>query len=215
MVETVLLDVSLLKDPDVFTAYYENMPAYRKAKTDRIRPENEKRLSLGTGIVLNQALTDAGLGTDHEIAFGRCGKPYFPDLKDRFQFSLSHSGTYAFCVYSYDPEGRVVPVGCDIQEIRSTDIEKMLKHFHPHEREQLLSCTDPAERKEMFFRLWTLKESVIKADGRGMSLPLSDFCIDLKKDSAAALKPFDHYIFRENRKTGGYAVSWCYQKEHD
>lgn len=215
MIKVSVLDVSFLKDLQTFRTYSEQMPLYRREKISRIMPEKEKCLSLGAGILLENALKECGLNEDYEIAYGKDGKPYVPSISGRFRFSLSHSGSYALCVYCFDEEGKAVSVGCDIEKIRDADYPKMLKYFHSKEKEQVMSFEDPQERRNAFFRLWTLKESLIKADGRGMRLSLKDFCIDMSLDPPRASKPFDHYIFHEGNAPEGYLISWCYADQHD
>ncbi|MBR3349686.1 MAG: hypothetical protein IKG55_06385, partial [Solobacterium sp.] len=139
MIKVAVLDVSFLKDPQAFRTYSDQMPLYRREKISRIVPEKEKYLSLGAGILLQRALAQCGLNEDYEIAYGKDGKPYFPSLGGRFRFSLSHSGSYALCVYSFEEEGKAVSVGCDIEKIRDADYPKMLRYFHPKEKEQVMS----------------------------------------------------------------------------
>lgn len=215
MIKISVLDVKFLEDPRTFRTYFEQMPLYRREKISRIVPEKEKRLSLGAGILLKRALKACGLDDEYEIACGTDGKPYFPLISGCFRFSLSHSGSYALCVYDFDKEGRAVSVGCDIEKIRDADYPKMLKYFHPNEKEQVMCLEDPQERRNAFFRLWTLKESLIKADGRGMGLSLKDFCIDMSTDPPRASMPFDHYILREGKAPEGYMISWCYADIYD
>lgn len=45
------------------------------------------------------------------------------------------------------------------------------------------------KRTEMFYRYWVLKESFMKATGKGMALPLDQFCIRLDKPPVLIRKP--------------------------
>jgi 4'-phosphopantetheinyl transferase len=56
--------------------------------------------------------------------------------------------------------------------------EIALRYFFQREQEWLLS-SPPDERAGRFYLLWVLKEAVIKADGRGLSMPLSDVEMDM------------------------------------
>lgn len=58
-----------------------------------------------------------------------------------------------------------------------TDISS--RYFAPHEQTQLVAF-DPDDRPDAFYRLWTLKEAIIKAIGHGLSLPLQDFAFTLQ-----------------------------------
>ena len=62
------------------------------------------------------------------------------------------------------------PVGVDIQQCRSFKPNIADRFFHPDEV-QYLSSLSPAERENAFYTLWALKESYVKADGRGLRLP--------------------------------------------
>ena len=66
-------------------------------------------------------------------------------------------------------------VGVDVQQIcLRTDLDIAERFFAPAEAEQLRSL--PVEQqREGFFELWALKESYIKAEGRGLSIPLDSF----------------------------------------
>ena len=49
------------------------------------------------------------------------------------------------------------------------------RFFHPEEREALNAEKDPEAWQRLFARIWTRKESRVKADGTGISAPFSGF----------------------------------------
>ena len=97
-----------------------------------------------------------------DIAANENGKPYLTAAPD-VHFSLSHSAAWAVCAVSDHP------VGVDIQQCRSFKPNIADRFFHPDEV-QYLSSLSPAERENAFYTLWALKESYVKADGRGLRL---------------------------------------------
>lgn len=105
-----------------------------------------------------------------DIAANENGKPYLTAAPD-VHFSLSHSAAWAVCAVSDHP------VGVDIQQCRSFKPNIADRFFHPDEV-QYLSSLSPAERENAFYTLWALKESYVKADGRGLRL-LRQFCVDI------------------------------------
>ena len=151
-------------DPLMDAARFERLaaaiPEARREKLAAFRHEGARRLSLAASLLLVRALSDEGLCTD-EIELTEYGKPCLPQLPD-FHFSLSHSGNMVLCAVS-DEE-----VGCDIELPR--------RFFHPAEQEWLFSQPE-AEQSTAFFRLWTCKESFLKALGLGLSLPLDSFAV--------------------------------------
>ncbi len=95
------------------------------------------------------------------------GKPYLKDW-DEFHFNISHSGKWVVCAISNKP------VGIDVERIKDLNIKIADRFFSKEEVEDLYKIKK-SERLKYFFDLWTLKESYIKADGRGLNIPLNSF----------------------------------------
>ena len=89
----------------------------------------------------------------------------------RQSFNVSHGGNHGLLAFA--PHGRL---GVDVEErnLRHDPDGHIRKVFAPREQEALAAAG--GERKaRMFFKLWTLKEAVIKALGTGFSLDTSTF----------------------------------------
>ena len=166
-----MLDIACLSTADIRDKWYQKMPSYRKEKIDLFKPEKNKRLSLGAGILLDIALKNAGLG-QYTIAFGEHEKPYIPDCKDLF-FNISHSGELAVLAIS-DRE-----TGIDIQKIQHFD-SALINHVFS-ESEQLLAkdiCPDD-NMNRVYTRMWSMKESVMKYSGLGIALEPHSISLEL------------------------------------
>lgn len=86
------------------------------------------------------------------------GKPYFPGGKPAF--SISHAGKIAVCAFSASE------LGIDVEKAAPVDRE-LLSVLQPEERAYL--CQAPEKDQAMeFYRLWTQKESLVKASGEGL-----------------------------------------------
>ena len=100
---------------------------------------------------------------EEDILFNEWGKPHIPG--GAF-FSLSHSGDYALLAVD------VAELGADIQKHTPFSRKTAERVFTPEE----LRWMDE-EAEERFFSLWTMKESVMKLDGRGFHLPPESFSV--------------------------------------
>lgn len=173
MTKTIYLaDTYALSNPQLFETAYRTVSPTRRAKIDAVRFDKDKRLSLGAGLLLHIGLTECGLKAPFDIDYNEFGKPFLAD-NDGIFFSLSHSGTWAMCAISD------VPVGCDIEIIKEADLKIAKRFFHPDEYEAILALATPesAAQSDMFFRIWTRKESYVKAIGKGLSLPFESFSV--------------------------------------
>lgn len=108
------------------------------------------------------------------LSYNQYGKPYIEDMKNT-HFNISHSGEWV--VLAVDN----VPIGIDIQEITNIDL-KIAKRFFSSEESEYIYSLDEKSRVDAFFKLWSLKEAYVKADGRGLSLPLNSFTVDISGD---------------------------------
>ena len=97
----------------------------------------------------------------------------YPKIKN-FHFNVSHSGEYI--VMTVNKKGRV---GIDIEKIKSIDLSVSESCFTKNEINYLYS--KKGEENKRFYKLWTLKESFVKAIGEGLSYPLKNFYFKFEK----------------------------------
>ncbi len=98
-------------------------------------------------------------------------------------FNLSHSAGRALLVVA---DGR--EVGVDIEEVnsRTSALEIAGAYFCGPELTAIREA--PAERtRDTFFRYWTAKEAVLKAQGCGLAVPLDSFCVVFNPASGSAI----------------------------
>ena len=85
-----------------------------------------------------------------------------PLLQSDLDFNISHSGKYVHCVVSDKAR-----IGVDVEKHRQVNIENFGKYFTTKEWKEIYAYDNPLKG---FFDFWSLKESVIKADGRGVAI---------------------------------------------
>ena len=110
---------------------------------------------------------------DVVIEKGIHGKPEIPTSSgSSLSFNLTHS--HDTLLIALRQQGAV---GVDVEHFdRSTDIMEIAQaNFTEDEACSLAAITDPEARLQLFYRYWTRKEAIGKADGRGLLLPLASF----------------------------------------
>ncbi|MEZ8943412.1 4'-phosphopantetheinyl transferase superfamily protein [Vibrio sp. 10N.261.51.A3] len=113
--------------------------------------------------------------------YGEKGKPSLvaeQQLMTGLNFNISHSKEHLLIAVC-QREGKPVQLGVDIEHARSsTNIDSIMKHyFSDKELADLLELSKELQR-ERFFDLWALKESYIKATGKGLATSLKSFSFD-------------------------------------
>ncbi|MDO4757574.1 MAG: 4'-phosphopantetheinyl transferase superfamily protein [Parabacteroides sp.] len=104
---------------------------------------------------------------DYSIGRAEHGKPYVHG-KSAIYYNISHSGDYIVCALSNRE------VGVDIQQMGKEKPLLAERFFHPNEVLKL-NQTSPEDRRALFFRYWSAKESYLKYTGTGLSGSLSGF----------------------------------------
>jgi 4'-phosphopantetheinyl transferase len=147
-----------------------------RMRADRFMFDRDRHVFIAAHALLRHVLGVA-LG-DHALRFRieRYGKPELDGMFDgAVRFNLSHTHGMAVCAVC-----RHYPVGIDVEAIdRNVDVEALARRFFAPAEYDRIAAAAPAARGEIFFRLWTLKEAIIKAIGDGLSLPLKDFAFTL------------------------------------
>jgi len=114
------------------------------------------------------------------------GRPFIDDEDCKLRFNLSHTDGLAACAVATDRD-----VGVDIESLsREVNTDIAGRYFAAAEVEQLVSRPSDEQRR-CFLEFWTLKESYIKARGRGLSIPLGKFAFQLRDDSPPAVQFLD------------------------
>jgi 4'-phosphopantetheinyl transferase len=114
------------------------------------------------------------------------GKPsvFNPEGKGKIGFNLSHTQGLVACGIA-----RTEALGLDVEWIdRHNTLGDIARHsFSPDEIAHFESA-HPERQRDVFFRLWTLKEAYIKARGQGLSIPLTSFSFRFAADDTTAIR---------------------------
>jgi 4'-phosphopantetheinyl transferase len=113
----------------------------------------------------------------------RFGKPELgdPDASFSICFNLAHSRCVAVLAVAH---GR--PVGVDVEDVRPIEPEVAGAHFSAKENSDLSGLHGDAWLQG-FYRCWTRKEAILKAEGVGLHRALDSFDVGLLADAPAEL----------------------------
>ena len=232
-------DTAIYDDKGVIDEHLSSISPYRYRRYEAIKPESGKKLSLLSSHLVDEGLRAYGLREkDMEYGHSDKGRPFFMDRPD-IRFSISHSGTKAMmCMtgpftekaaivhhgISYylldlpDENGTVLKgIGCDIERIRpySERTEGIIdRFFHRDEAAYIYNTRNDSDRAEAFTKIWTLKESYIKALGTGLSEGMETFGI-IPNDSGVTFKTTKvtglsrSIYFTDINPPEGYKASFC------
>jgi len=152
-----------LSDHDFFK-YLGLLPYSHQQKILKYKRWEDSHASLAGKLLLKKGLSSLGRENDlQKIRVTSYGRPFVEGAVD---FNISHSGRYVVCAFS--KTGRI---GIDIEEVKPVLLENFKSICTDTEWEQIQFSED---RNLEFFLLWTMKESTVKAIGRGLSIPLKD-----------------------------------------
>ena len=209
MIRIGITDTGPLLSEEKIEKAFRLVSERRIRKVQRLRFLQDKALQTGAELLLFSMLREAGFrDIPYEITENAEGKPRIGACPG-VHFSISHSGSYAAAAIS-DAE-----IGCDIEIVSKPMLSIADRFFHESERTFLNSAEPGPERDERFYRIWTLKESLLKADGRGLLIPLDSFGI-VPEDPNCRLYGGDFgrdYKFKEYPGIPGYCFSVCSEKD--
>lgn len=152
------------------------LPDDEQEKYHRYRKKADRDMFLCARMILREDMVrELSVAYDVPLSYTSYQKPYLPGYPD-YRFNISHSAeTVAIGFSRY-------PVGVDIEQIPSFPGEEIMRMahavFHPDEIAWLQQYGDEG-RRYCFTRLWTLKESFIKAIGTGFYLDTKQFALQV------------------------------------
>lgn len=192
-----------LDDRDILR-YAADLPVDRRQKITAYRQRADRLRSLTAGLLLRQVLApyrQVG-GSEDWLQVNEYGKPYWAG-RPEVQFNLSHSGEWVVC--AVDSQA----VGIDIEKIEAVVNMELAKQFFSCQEWRELAALSFSEQAVAFFRLWTHKESYLKALGVGLSKPLNSFTVSLAGQGLLAGPHSQPCFFKEYNLAQGYALTVC------
>ena len=195
MTEIYLMNTRELTEEDI-----SSLSPFRRRKAEQFIQDRDRRLSLAAGVLLDRGLKKYGLAEkDAVFAFGESGKPYLRDYPS-VHFNLSHSGEMALGVFS-DRE-----VGCDIEYVHPFDEDTASLVFTDDELKWIKSSEN---RDYAFTRLWTVKESIIKAKG-GSADEMRNLSLSFDGNGTARTQIFSGSVWKTSTmEKDGYLIAIC------
>lgn len=152
-------------------------------RADRFRkPTSRNQHVVGRGMARRLLGEDNVSPEDVCFAEETYGKPYVVAPEAAKQpFNVAHTDGLVMCGVGNDPSHLL---GVDVECLcRKTDPGLAERYFARPEVDFLKRCCSERQRQDLFLRIWTLKESFIKAIGTGLQTPLADFAFeDIEKD---------------------------------
>ena len=118
------------------------------------------------------------------IEYNYYGRPYLPNSD--YDFNISHSGNFVICAMA-----KKLKIGIDIETIKAVDFREFEDVMN---EDQWNSIHQADDSRELFFNYWAIKESVIKADSRGLSLPLKEITINYSEKIVKCQNHIWHFI---------------------
>lgn len=123
-------------------------------------------------------------------------------------FNVSHSGDYAIIGVSDTSE-----VGVDIEQVRmDCPIDDLARRYYDAREHERLRKSPPSLRLLRFYRLWTIKEAVLKCAGLGLSVPPAAVRVQLTANRKPIItclddshKSLERFSVQELALADGYA----------
>lgn len=194
--ECLIIDSTELMDKVLYAQALSLVSEERSNKINRYLFEKDRLLSTVAGLYIRYV--ECRYRT--EIHYGQYDKPLTSD--DNVHFNISHSGCYVVFVSSD------TPVGIDIEE--KGDYGDIHKVVMTADEQSVFSDIPDTERKDVFYRLWTAKESYMKVLGTGLTLKPSSFEV---LSRSGIVSPDDRFRMHELIAPPGYSVTVCSDKQ--
>jgi len=186
MLSVVVLDtIPSLTQPE-FDSLLQLVQVEKQARIKRFRfLRDAHNCLLGDVLARAEICRIAGLSNEQLVFSANAhGKPCLTN-NPGIHFNISHSGHYVACATSDEP------VGVDVEVFKPIDLALAVRFFTPNEVAYIRS----GDQTCRFFEVWTKKESRIKREGKGLSMPLPSFDV-LQEEGQESF--FYHKVFQNS-----------------
>lgn len=200
------------------TTWSKLVSVERSLRIARFRLWEDQWRSLAGDRLVQYVLREVYKLQDEQIIItkNKYNKPIL--LEYGVHFNVSHSGKWVVAAF------HTKPIGIDIELIARADMKLAEAMFTSGEYTEL--CTKlNGERDQLFYAIWTGKESYMKAVGKGLTIPLDSFSVTeaVLNNGIVSISGSEQSIARQDRirypwtksavrEAGEYTTSsyaWC------
>lgn len=200
-------------------ALHRTLSEDERARACRFRRISDRaRYIVGRGLLRSVAgMTMGAEPRDVHLDFGERGKPFVPDAGADWGINISHSGDWVLCA-----TGPCEAIGVDVEMMTQVDVRALAPSAFSRWERLVLSQSRAEEQPTLFFKIWSMKEAVIKADGAGVSFGLDRFDVEFRPGYRAAVRRVDgddaswwHIDTRMVAPSHAAAVAWRHPQRFD
>lgn len=200
MIKVFYSEIDDKTDEEMLDRYYfAALPPALKMEIRQYKFSRDRQIRIAGKMLLERLLIEFGFDPEllANIVKTQFGKPEIPDA---IAFNISHSGNIVICAATRDQK-----IGVDIEIFRHVALTDFISSFSESEWQEIRSAPNDQEK---FFDLWAKKESIVKADGRGMFLDLKDVIL---VNDTGYIKGTDqtYHLFRLGGIDKGCAAYLC------
>jgi len=151
----------------VFSEYLGLFPAEIRNRILKFKRWQDAQAALLGKLLLKKGLDKLCPGYDlSQVKYTAYGRPYLENAPD---FNISHSAHYIVCAFSTNGN-----IGIDIEQVKPVPVDDFINVFSVEEWADIVGSENV---HRTFFYYWTAKESILKAEGSGLHIPLKDILI--------------------------------------
>lgn len=206
MIEIYKIQVQLEKALNQNSSMLDYISESKKYAVNRYRQSVDVHRSILGEILTRIAICNRLGASNNEIVFSRneYNKPLLT-VPSGYFFNVSHSGDWVVCAFADHL------VGIDVECMKPIEVS-LAEHFFSQGESEKLNSMSGIEQLKGFYQLWTLKESYVKAVGKGLSMPLDTFHADIRKDNqivAEFKEGAPHAFFQQKYLDDIHVMSVC------
>lgn len=191
---------------EIFQRFLLQLPEVFQQDINAYKHWESAQASLLGKIILQYGFQQLKLNYSlHDIKIGKKERPFINDI---FDFNISHSGEYVICAITSNAK-----VGIDIEKHRNLKQDIASRYFNEEECAYIKASSD---KVKSFFDFWSIKESAIKCDGRGVEILSQTFILlndNLSQPHQSINCVGNLFYFQQLSIEKNYATSVCSNKK--
>lgn len=205
MIDVVAVNIKNKMNIGLFNHCLSYVSREKQERIKKFRKAEDAQRALIGDILSRRIISDSLCIKNNDIIFeqNEYGKPFLKHIKD-FHFNTSHAGEWIICATHN------LPLGVDVEHIQPIEFD-IAKQFFSEEEYIDLMNRDSLHRLSYFYELWTLKESYIKAEGKGLSILLNSFSFRINSNEIVfkSKNESKNYCFKQYDIDSNYKLAVC------